>query len=245
MQKPVLVVLAAGLGSRYQGLKQIDPMGKHGEKILDYSVYDAKRAGFETVIFVIKPEMEQEFEEAVGRRLRRHLEVRYAFQTLDKLPEGFASIPLPGHFFDMVGFRTPDDVVFLADCLSSREILDKYQIGFIYDVAGYLKTLEQVQTMTAKVFVPAHTEVTEDIADLAQYNIRKVHEIAERIVDLCAAPRGFEDILQQLFAAYGLTMSFEQYVLVGSTVRSYLAWLKDTGRLTALFEDGWMRWARV
>ena len=165
--------------------------------------------------------------------------------TADKLPEGFASIPLPGHFFDMVGFRTPDDVVFLADCLSSREILDKYQIGFIYDVAGYLKTLEQVQTMTAKVFVPAHTEVTEDIADLAQYNIRKVHEIAERIVDLCAAPRGFEDILQQLFAAYGLTMSFEQYVLVGSTVRSYLAWLKDTGRLTALFEDGWMRWARV
>ena len=145
----------------------------------------------------------------------------------------------------MVGFRTPDDVVFLADCLSSREILDKYQIGFIYDVAGYLKTLEQVQTMTAKVFVPAHTEVTEDIADLAQYNIRKVHEIAERIVDLCAAPRGFEDILQQLFAAYGLTMSFEQYVLVGSTVRSYLAWLKDTGRLPALFEDGWMRWARV
>ena len=137
------------------------------------------------------------------------------------------------------------DVVFLADCLSSREILDKYQIGFIYDVAGYLKTLEQVQTMTAKVFVPAHTEVTEDIVDLAQYNIRKVHEIAERIVDLCAAPRGFEDILQQLFAAYGLTMSFEQYVLVGSTVRSYLAWLKDTGRLTALFEDGWMRWARV
>ena len=90
MHKPVLVVLAAGLGSRYQGLKQIDPMGKHGEKILDYSVYDAKRAGFETVIFVIKPEMEQEFEEAVGRRLRRHLEVRYAFQTLDKLPEGFA-----------------------------------------------------------------------------------------------------------------------------------------------------------
>ena len=165
--------------------------------------------------------------------------------TADKLPEGFASIPLPGHFFDMVGFRTPDDVVFLADCLSSREILDKYRIGFIYDVAGYLKTLEQVQAMTAKVFVPAHTEVTEDIADLAQYNIRKVHEIAERIVDLCAVPRGFEDILQQLFAAYGLTMSFEQYVLVGSTVRSYLAWLKDTGRLTALFEDGWMRWARV
>ena len=67
MNKPVLVVLAAGMGSRYGGLKQIDPMGKNGEKILDYSVYDAKRAGFETVVFVIKPEMEQEFEEAVGK----------------------------------------------------------------------------------------------------------------------------------------------------------------------------------
>lgn len=71
MNKPVLVVLAAGMGSRYHGLKQIDPMGKYGEKILDYSVYDAKRAGFETVVFVIKPQMEQEFEEQVGKRLRR------------------------------------------------------------------------------------------------------------------------------------------------------------------------------
>ena len=70
MNKPVLVVLAAGMGSRYGGLKQIDPMGKNGEKILDYSVYDAKRAGFETVVFVIKPEMEQEFEETYRGKIR-------------------------------------------------------------------------------------------------------------------------------------------------------------------------------
>lgn len=89
MNKPVLVVLAAGMGSRYHGLKQIDPMGKYGEKILDYSVYDAKRAGFETVVFVIKPQMEQEFEEQVGKRLRRFVQVKYAFQTLDALPQGF------------------------------------------------------------------------------------------------------------------------------------------------------------
>ncbi len=92
MSKPVLVVLAAGMGSRYHGLKQIDPMGKYGEKILDYSVYDAKQAGFETVVFVIKPEMEQEFEEVVGKRIRKHMQVKYAFQTVDSLPEGF-SVP--------------------------------------------------------------------------------------------------------------------------------------------------------
>ena len=70
--------------------------------------------------------------------------------TPEVLPEGFGMIPLPGHFFDMVGFRTPDDVLFLADCLSSRETLDKYQIGFIYDVAAYLDTLEAVKAMEAK-----------------------------------------------------------------------------------------------
>ena len=76
--------------------------------------------------------------------------------TSDVLPDGFQMIPLPGHFFDMVGFRTPDDTVYLADCLSSRETLEKYQIGFIYDVAAYLKTLEMVKEMQAKMFIPAH-----------------------------------------------------------------------------------------
>ena len=164
--------------------------------------------------------------------------------TPQALPEGFALIPLPGHFFDMVGFRTPDDVVYLADCLSSRETLDKYQIGFVYDVAAYLDTLEKVKTLSARMFVPAHAPAAEEIADLAQYNIDKVREIAGRILELCAQPLGFEDILRRLFAAYQLTMDFEQYVLVGSTVRSYLSWLKDTGKLTAAFEDNRLLWER-
>lgn len=165
--------------------------------------------------------------------------------TADALPDGFQMIPLPGHFFDMVGFRTPDDVVYLADCLSSRETLEKYQIGFIYDVAAYLKTLETVKTMQAKMFVPAHAAASEEIAELAQYNIDKVLEIAEKIVIICAQPLCFEEILQKLFTDYGLTMSFEQYVLVGNTVRSYLAWLKDTGRLNAFFENNRMLWQRT
>ena len=161
------------------------------------------------------------------------------------LPEGFELLQLPGHFFHMVGFRSPDDVVYLADCLSSRETLDKYQIGFIYDVAAYLDTLEKVKTMQAAAFVPAHAQVTEDIAPLAQYNIDKVHEIADHMVELCAEPVMFGELLKKLFDDYGLTLTFEQYVLVGSTVKSYLAWLKDTGRLTALFEDNRLLWRRV
>ncbi len=161
------------------------------------------------------------------------------------LPEGFELLQLPGHFFHMVGFRSPDDVVYLADCLSSRETLDKYQIGFLYDAAAYLDTLEKVKTMQAAAFVPAHAEVTEDIAPLAQYNIDKVLEIADHIVERCAEPVIFEELLKKLFDDYGLTLTFEQYVLVGSTVKSYLAWLKDTGRLTVLFEDNRLLWRRV
>ncbi len=165
--------------------------------------------------------------------------------TQEVLPDGFQLIPLPGHFFDMVGFRTPDDVVYLADCLSSRETLDKYQIGFIYDVASYLKTLEKVKTMQARMFVPAHAAASEEISALAQVNIDKVTEIAEKIVEICSAPICFERVLQRLFSDYGLEMSFEQYVLVGSTVRSYLAWLKDTGRLSVQFEDNMLLWQRI
>ena len=165
--------------------------------------------------------------------------------TGEVLPEGFELIPLPGHFFDRAGCRTPDDVVYLADCLSARETLDKYQIGFIYDVASYLETLEKVKTMKAKLFIPSHAAPEEDISDLAQYNIDKVREIAGRILEICAEPLCFETILQKLFTEYGLTMNFEQYVLVGSTVRSYLSWLKDTGKLNAGFDGNLLLWQQA
>ncbi|WP_425754912.1 MBL fold metallo-hydrolase [Ihubacter sp. rT4E-8] len=159
-------------------------------------------------------------------------------------PQEIEIIPLKGHFFDMVGFRTPDDTVFLADCLSSRETLDKYQIGFIYDVAEYLNTLEKVKALKAKMFVPAHAPAAEDVTGLADLNIAKVYEISEKILSICSEPISFEGILQRLFTDYNLTMNFEQYVLVGSTVRSYLSWLKDKGELSAIFEHNILLWKR-
>lgn len=165
--------------------------------------------------------------------------------TKEVLPEGFEILPLPGHFFDMVGYRTPDGVVYLADCLSGRQTLDKYQISFIYDVGAYLDTLERVKALRAVMFIPAHAEPAEDIAPLAQYNISKVWEIADKIVSLCEEPLCFENLLQKVFSAYGLAMDFEQYVLVGSTVRSYLAWLKDNGRIEAVFEKNMLLWKKA
>ena len=90
-KKPVLVVMAAGMGSRYGGLKQIDPVGSKGEAILDYSIYDAHQAGFETVVIIIKEAIKNDFMETVGARLKNApVEIRYAYQELTKLPEGYA-----------------------------------------------------------------------------------------------------------------------------------------------------------
>ncbi len=159
------------------------------------------------------------------------------------LPPQMSSLPLPGHFFDMVGYKTLDDVVFLADCLLSRDILDKYQVAVIYDVEQYLSTLEKVKNMQAKVFVPSHAQVTEDIRDLAQYNIDKVLEVADALCALCACPLIFEDILQKIFHMYGLSMNFNQYALVGSSIRAMLSWLKSQGKIQAHFEDNKLLWS--
>ena len=91
VKKPILVVMAAGMGSRYGGLKQIDPVGSHGEAILDYSLYDAHEAGFETAVIIIKKAIEKDFMETVGARLKHcSMEIRYAYQELEKVPEGYA-----------------------------------------------------------------------------------------------------------------------------------------------------------
>ena len=91
--KPTLVVMAAGVGSRYGGLKQIEPIGPSGEIIIDYSVFDAKRAGFGKVVFIIRKDIEQDFKTVIGSHLEGHIQIEYAFQELDKLPPGFATPP--------------------------------------------------------------------------------------------------------------------------------------------------------
>ncbi len=158
------------------------------------------------------------------------------------LPAGWECIPLPGHFLSMVGFRTPDDVVYLADCLSSRETLDKYGVTFIYDVASYIATLKRVITMRARLFIPSHAAATDDIAPLAEYNLHKVEEVADMICLICREPSSSDEVIRLVFRSYGLQMTMQQYVLVDSTVRSYLSWLRNSGRIGVRAEDDMIIW---
>jgi glyoxylase-like metal-dependent hydrolase (beta-lactamase superfamily II) len=165
--------------------------------------------------------------------------------TEENLPKGLTQIPLPGHFFDMCGFKTDDGVWFLADCLSGANIVEKYHVNFIYDVAGYLDTLDKLCTLEGNLFIPAHAEPTADIRPLAEINRAKVLEICGLLLDLCGEPKNFETILQEVFRHYQLTMDFNQYVLVGSTIRSYLSYLHDKGELTAQFRDSQLLWEKT
>lgn len=165
--------------------------------------------------------------------------------TADVLPDNFEIITLNGHFFNMIGIKTADDVVFLADSFSSEETLSKYRISFLYDVEEYLMTLEKLKALKAKCFIPSHTEALEDISAIVQYNIDCVNEIADKICELLSSPVCFDELLKKLFDEYGLTLSAQQYVLVGSTVRSYLTYLKNKGRADFIIEDNMLLWKAV
>lgn len=160
-------------------------------------------------------------------------------------PAGVDIIPLPGHFFDMVGYRTPDGTAYIADCVSSAATLEKYGVPFIYDVAAYLDTLRRLPELEARLYVPAHAEAVEDIAPLAELNLRHVEALCESVLDLCAEPVCFDELLGRVFDRWALQLTMEQYVLVGSTVKSILSWHLDAGRAETLIENNRLLWRKA
>lgn len=180
------------------------------------------------------------------KQLRNKFIMAEACRTGDitelRLPPGMEYFPLAGHFFDMIGIKTPDDVYFMADCVSSEAILEKYHISYIYDVAAFLETLDRISTLKGRLFVPSHTAAVKSMAPLADANRRKIFEIIEEIVRICETPRSFEEILAALFDRYGLEMTFNQYALVGSTVKSYLCFLQERQTLRAEFRGNRLLW---
>ena len=179
MKKPVLIIMAAGMGSRYGGLKQIDPVDQDGHIIMDFSIYDAVKAGFEKVIFIIKKENEQDFRETIGDRMAQRIEVEYVFQDIAALPEGFtvpegrvkpwgtahavlsclSVVDGPFAVINADDYYGQQAFQMIYDYLASHEDTDRYQ----YTMVGYL--LENTLTeITERVRIekradgPAYTE---------------------------------------------------------------------------------------
>ena len=160
-------------------------------------------------------------------------------------PAGVDLLPLPGHFFDMTGYRTADGTAYIADCVSSAATLEKYGVPFIYDVAAYLDTLRRLPELEAGLYVPAHAEAVEDIAPLAELNLRHVEALCESVLDLCTEPVCFDELLGRVFDRWALQLTMEQYVLVGSTVKSILSWHLDAGRAETFIENNRLLWRKA
>ena len=163
-------------------------------------------------------------------------------QLQNNLPEGLEYFELKGHFFDMIGIKTSDNVYFLADSLFSQETITKYHLFFIYDVKGFLDTLDYISTLNGTLYIPSHVEATNDLTNLITLNRKKIEEVLDKIQDICQEEITFEELVQKLFNDYHLEMNLNQYFLIGSTIKSYLSYLKDEEKVEYIFKENKMYW---
>lgn len=162
--------------------------------------------------------------------------------TEDVLPEGMKMLDLSGHSPEMTGFLTKDGTAYVADSVLSEETLSKHGIGYLFDPDTAISALNYIKTVDAKVFVPSHAAATESISALADVNIRAIEAVKETVIGMCKAPLDFDTLLKMIFDNYGLTMTPQQYVLIGSTLRSYLSSLCGSGKMAYEFSDNRMLW---
>lgn len=160
----------------------------------------------------------------------------------EKLPQGFEIIPLYGHGLSMFALRTPDNIVFTADEVCSPYIFEKYGIAFNYYVEGYYSSLADLEKIEAKLFVPAHGEPFTDVKGHVQKNREAVLRTKELILDFCREACCFDVLVQKIFNRYGLNLTAAQYAIIGSTIRSYLSWLHDTGEVEVVTENNMLLW---
>jgi len=155
------------------------------------------------------------------------------------------SFPLPGHFIDMIGIRTPDDVCYIADSLFSREIIQKYRLIFTHDVAAALKTLDFLSGLEASVFVPCHAPVTSHIGDLVEVNRDILMKTGEDILKGCSSePLSREDILALFCRLYQLELNPTQYVLNLATISAHISYLVDQGQLEPFVTEDRLLWRK-
>jgi glyoxylase-like metal-dependent hydrolase (beta-lactamase superfamily II) len=152
-------------------------------------------------------------------------------------------IPTPGHFVQMIGILTPDRVLFAGDALFGEEVLAKHPVFFLHDVGAHLETLKSLEEVSADCLVPGHGRPVREVGPLVAANRAALQRTADAIRAFCSRPASFEEILGELCRVFSIEMSFAQYVLVGGTLRAYLAWLAGTGALEPHFEPGRMLWA--
>ena len=158
------------------------------------------------------------------------------------LPEGLEWFTLYGHTMGMVGYKTSDGVVFVADSVSSAEVLKKYTVTYLIDVAGFLESLDWLDEMEGTLFIPSHCEPTENIKELTAVNREYVQKIIGEIITFCREPKLTDEVIKHFFDHNEIVFNMMQYALIGSTVKSYLSYLKSMGKITMVYIDNMLLW---
>lgn len=164
-------------------------------------------------------------------------------QIIDNnLPEGLEYFTLKGHFIDMIGIKTSDNIYFLGDSIFSEETINKYHIFFIYDVEKYLQTLDFLETLNGTFYIPSHVKPLTDLKELIKLNKNKINEICNKILSFCQNPVTTEEIIKNIFDTYNLEININQYALLGSTIKSYLTYLNNQNKVEYFFKDNLLYW---
>ncbi len=160
------------------------------------------------------------------------------------LPEGMELFHLPGHFADMIGVKTPDDVYFVADAVISDKTLESCPMSYIFDLESQYETLEDIKKLDGKLCVPSHAEPTRKIERLAQFNIDSLNKVNSTILDLLNNPMSVEDLVQKLTVLWRLPETYMQYVMTSAGVRGHLTYLRHNGLVDYKFAQGRMLWKK-
>ncbi len=165
--------------------------------------------------------------------------------TPDQTHENFRFISLPGHFFNMVGVITSDDIFYTADALFDEYVLNKYKIPYLLDVRAFKETLYKIKNIRAELYVPSHGEFLTDIEPLANYNAFRVEEIEEKLLEILKESLSFDDIAQRLCRSFELSLTYSQFLVICSTIRSFLSYLVDSKKISHSMSDNKMLWEAV
>lgn len=166
-----------------------------------------------------------------------HVTEQHDILSLRYLPDCLHSIKLPGHHYDMRGFKTRDGVYFIADSLCKKELIEKEHIMLIYDVAGYIKSLNYIKSLQGKIMVPSHVEPSTDFNELVDINLAKINEIINVLHNYLKKPNTYDNIIAYIFEYYNLHISYNKYLLISSTIKSYLAYMESCDLVKCYLEN--------
>ena len=166
-----------------------------------------------------------------------HVDMNDEIYAMDEIPDGVSWFHLPGHHWGMVGIKTKDDVYFVADTLGSIDLVERAHILLIYDVKGYLDSLDFVESLDGLMVVPSHAKATTNIKPIVEFNRNQIYKIIDLLLDYLKEEHNCTECCSYIFDYFKLRITYNKYMLILSTIRSYLSYLSNSKRIRNYFKD--------